>query len=197
MVTPLSCYTSPIICPYNQTNQFQGNKSLEVHMECFWDNRTNLTIFLFAKMFAKSKTQFWCFPAGGLSNSIWCWQYRRFNLWYCCHQIVWSALWVVHCQITYFLCRFYSVLESPSFDTVLMQLCKPKAHFQICITLMCSAIIELEYWKKINISIFSSDEDFHFPFAEQFSQSLNFRQNSPAVDWQTSRKKKTALKVLV
>ena len=67
-------------------------------------------------------------------------------------------------QITSFLLRFYSVLESPSFDTVLMQLCKPKAHFQICITLMCSAIIELEYWKKINISIFSSDEDFHFPW---------------------------------
>ena len=44
-------------------------------------------------------------------------------------------------QITSFLLRFYSVLESPSFDTVLMQLCKPKAHFQICITLMCSAII--------------------------------------------------------
>ena len=85
-------------------------------------------------------------------------------------------------QITSFLFRFYSVLVSPSFDTVLMQLCKPKAHFRICITLMCSAIIELEYWKKINISIFSSDEDFHFPFAEQFSQSLNFRQNSPAVD---------------
>ena len=66
-------------------------------MECFWDNRTNLAIVLFAKLFANSKTQFWCFPAGGLSNSIWCWQYRRFNLWYCCHQIVWSALWVVHC----------------------------------------------------------------------------------------------------
>ena len=27
VVTPLSCYTSPIICPYNQTNQFQQNKS--------------------------------------------------------------------------------------------------------------------------------------------------------------------------
>ena len=66
-------------------------------MECFWDNRTNLTIVLFAKMFANSKTQFWCCPAGGLSNSIWCWQYQRFNLWYCCHQIVWSTLWVVHC----------------------------------------------------------------------------------------------------
>ena len=40
MVTPLSCYTSPIICPrYNQTNQFQRNKSLEVHMECIRDKQ--------------------------------------------------------------------------------------------------------------------------------------------------------------
>ena len=107
VVTPLSCHTSPIICPmYNQTDQFQRNKSLEIHVECIWDKQ-----FHHSKLFANSKTQFWCFPSGGLSNSIWCWQYRRFNLWYCCHQIVWSALWVVHCFYRYHIFSFYIFLS--------------------------------------------------------------------------------------
>ena len=162
VVTPLSCYTSPIICPrYNQTNQFQRNKSLEVHMECIWDKQ-----FHHFKLFANSKTQFWCFPAAGLSNSIWCWQYRRFNLWYCCHQIVWSALWVVHCfhrSHIFFLdfTQFWSHLVLTQFWC---NFASQKPIFKFA-SLWCAVqSFELEYWKKINISIFSSDEDFHFPW---------------------------------
>ena len=117
-------------------------------------------------------------------------QYRRFNLWYCCHQIVWSTLWVVHCfhrsQLFFHdFTQFWSHLVLTQFWC---NFASQKPIFKFA-SLWCA--VQSLSWNIGRKSIFQYSllmRTFTFPRWKILSKS-KFQAKLSCSDWQTSLKK--------
>ena len=151
VVTPLSCKKSltsilgaAIICPQPKTHIISmSGKKHPFQMFCSsFCKQAALNWYRSAYMhFLKQRL-----PAS-LWNTIWCRQYRRFNLWYSCHQIMWRASLQRHyisesClhslenenfEVFFCCCTFWSSLVLTQFGCNV--LASSHTHLPICISL--------------------------------------------------------------